>query len=1794
MDGRASVRLAPDRGKALAPAYSSLASAPLALAGWQLRIGTVLAEALAVTSCGPCVLRRVLGRALPRLRQALDEDTFSESPRASGPPPDWPGLEEEVVVASLDAHVRLEAALRSLDHAGTTLVSTASNCRPTVLDYHTEYESGMVTPTEVAERLIAFLERHNPRERWLTAWDAADIRAQAAAAAARYAAGASLSVFDGVPFVVKDLLPALPYPTTCGTAFMTEPAAADAPCVSVLREMGAVLLGKSALNEFGCLAHGCNAHAGSTRNPHDGSRLAGGSSAGSCAAVAAGLVPVAIGTDGGGSCRIPASYCGVVGLKPTLGRLADDHAAHGGRTSLIVSGPIAGSVADAALLYALMANVGYGDGGDGGDGGAPRRALGLPRALLPLRPGAAVNGERVMEGLRPLEGLRLGVMREWADDCAPGVRDVVRAALAALEGAGAAVVEVAIPELDLAAVAHLVTWAKEVQADGAAQGWLRDWALRRQLNCDTRLFVASGAALTDADYAQAQRIRTRVLRHFEAAFEACDVIVTPATPHVAPRMPREADTTGVYDPPANLAACRFTQAANLTGLPGLVVPAGRQAGVAMPVGLQLMGRPWAESTLLRTAAALEQALLEAASRSRASMADDELGLFGSDDDEQQQQPAAAAPPSPSPGGEEAGGADAGAGDADGDDGAARAQAEYEAGLEDDMDEDEPPAGARGAADGGGGAAPDEDDLFGGPDDDDDDDAPGAAPPAEAEARGPPIDVHAPLLPRPPPGRVVVMRLPNVLRIDPRPYDPEAFDGGAEEYVDERGVTRVRPRDINVIRWRYRPGGGEGGAPARESNARYVRWSDGSEGILLGDEVLDVTRQAAARAHSYLFAVRYDTIEGQAHLDQRVTVTPASLDSKLHKRLKMTVTQAAHRADKVRMHYASKNPELEKAEKEKAAAEAAQLKAARERAAGRAAPRPRRPAFTAAYLEEDGAEAYDAYDGGAYGSGDEEQEEELARRGADEDAEAEAAQRLRSAKRASPPPLGGGRKRGGRESDEDEPDEPAPPPAEERAAAAPGITSHGAGREQHAHGAAAEHAHGSGAVDPALSGSWRQRTPFLGRSGASSRLCSADHVITVADPSRRSVPGSPSPGRATPSPPPLPPWAAAGSDAEAAAAARAASAASTASSEVDGGGDLSAPLLQHDHGAAQFAATAAARAQAAAVALALAAASSGSREHLERAAGPFKGSFVDLAGPGAAVAAAAEAAGGALPAGGEQQRRFQRQLAFAYSLSWLVNILLLVAKLYAFWVSQSKAVLASAADSAVDLVRRAAAPRPGSTRGRGAARRRRERARAAPRWARPQVSQMVIAYTDWKIKRQDPRFPVGQARLEAIGVLACACIMSVASFEVISESVQVLVEAYITGEAPVLNLGLVMYVVLGTATGLKGVCWAVCAALQGRSDSMLALAEDHLNDIFSNLTAIATAVLAGVLPGGWWVDPSGAIAISAYIVVRWLAIAKQQVDKIVGRGAPALFIEQLEALANSHHEAMGLDVIRAYHFGARYIVEMEVLLPATMSVRDSHDISLDLQHKVEMLDEVERAFIHVDYERRDGLEHKVERELALASARELSAQGSGSAGGARHADPAVQRPSSAGSSSSISRKQLARLRPQQSQPPPPATAAAAAAERPAPATAAAMAPLPPLDDAAFLGAARVTAAFLLLIAAALIRQGVTRTSHQLAAKKAGKKYVRAEDRTLLPLDRTVGNFLEWGPVFLGFFWVSIFITGGATITAGWVYVAARAAYPFAAAWGGVNSGGAAPPILVATVPAYLALGVIAAPVLRAVL
>jgi divalent metal cation (Fe/Co/Zn/Cd) transporter len=158
--------------------------------------------------------------------------------------------------------------------------------------------------------------------------------------------------------------------------------------------------------------------------------------------------------------------------------------------------------------------------------------------------------------------------------------------------------------------------------------------------------------------------------------------------------------------------------------------------------------------------------------------------------------------------------------------------------------------------------------------------------------------------------------------------------------------------------------------------------------------------------------------------------------------------------------------------------------------------------------------------------------------------------------------------------------------------------------------------------------------------------------------------------------------------------------------------------------------------------------------------------------------------------------------------------------------------------------------------------------------------------------------------------------------------------------------------------------------------MLAITEDHWNDIVMNVAALIFPIIAFYVPKVWWIDPAGGILISCYILWRWYEISLEQVRNIVGIIAPEEFILQVEGIVSSHNSLMAMDKVTAYHFGQRYVCEIEVVMHPDTTLQVSHDVAMDLQHKVEGLANVERAFVHVDYSKRDYLEHKVERALQL--------------------------------------------------------------------------------------------------------------------------------------------------------------------------------------------------------------------------
>ncbi len=452
----------------------------------------------------------------------------------------------------------------------------------TVRDYAEAYRRGDITPEEVAERVLQAIDDSDRGDKPLRAFiaiDRDDVMRQARESAKRFAEGKPLGPLDGVPVAVKDEVDMVPYGTTVGTKFLgKEPAREDATVVARMRAAGALLFGKTNMHEIGISVTGLNPHHGVARNPYDPDHFTGGSSSGSAAAVAAGFCPVAIGADGGGSIRIPSSFCGVVGLKGTFGRVSGFGAAPLDWTVGHL-GPIAATAEDAAIAYAVMA------------GPDPKDPLSLQH------PDVSLQGFDDLS----LKGLKLGIYMLWFEHAESETVATCKAALKDLQSAGAEVVEITISELDPARLAHALIILSEMAS--AMDRYYKEH--RRDFGLEARVSLALARSFTAKDYVQSQRVRTRSMRIFMDVLSKVDVIVTPTTALPAPEIPVDALPDGESDLSKVTEIMRFAFPANLTGLPAITFPVG-YTGEGLPVGLQAMGRPWSEALLLRIAHVAEQ------------------------------------------------------------------------------------------------------------------------------------------------------------------------------------------------------------------------------------------------------------------------------------------------------------------------------------------------------------------------------------------------------------------------------------------------------------------------------------------------------------------------------------------------------------------------------------------------------------------------------------------------------------------------------------------------------------------------------------------------------------------------------------------------------------------------------------------------------------------------------------------------------------------------------------------------------------------------------------------------------------------------------------------------------------------------------------------------------------------------------------------------------------------------------------------------------------------------------------
>lgn len=413
----------------------------------------------------------------------------------------------------------------------------------------------------------------------------------------RYARGDDLPPLAGLPVAVKDIICTTGMPTTCGSRILARWIPPyDATVVARLKEAGAIILGKTNLDEFAMGSSTENSGFGPTRNPWNPDRVPGGSSGGSAAAVAAGMAPLALGTDTGGSIRQPAGFTGVVGLKPTYGRVSR-YGLIAFASSLDQIGPMARTVTDVAVLLQVIA------------GHDPRDSTSV-ELPVPDYVGALGQGVR---------NVRIGVAREaFGQGLQREVRDAVHAAATHLQRLGAVLADVSLPSIPYALPTYYVLATSEASTnlaryDGVQYGlriptddiFTMYTRTRRQgFGSEVKRRIMLGTYALSAGYYEgyflkAQRVRTLIRQEFFRAFEAVDLVLMPVSPTVPFRLGEKVD-----DPLQMYLADIYTIPVNLAGLPGISVPCGFADG--LPIGLQLIGKPFDEITVLRAAQAYQE------------------------------------------------------------------------------------------------------------------------------------------------------------------------------------------------------------------------------------------------------------------------------------------------------------------------------------------------------------------------------------------------------------------------------------------------------------------------------------------------------------------------------------------------------------------------------------------------------------------------------------------------------------------------------------------------------------------------------------------------------------------------------------------------------------------------------------------------------------------------------------------------------------------------------------------------------------------------------------------------------------------------------------------------------------------------------------------------------------------------------------------------------------------------------------------------------------------------------------
>jgi aspartyl-tRNA(Asn)/glutamyl-tRNA(Gln) amidotransferase subunit A len=440
----------------------------------------------------------------------------------------------------------------------------------TILEMAAALRAKRISSLELTNETLAAIARENPRLNAFITVTADLARARASAMDAELSHGIDRGPLHGIPFAHKDLVYTKGIRTTGGSKiyenFVPDH---DADIAINLEKAGGVLVGKTGLHEFAYGITSNNPHFGAVRNPWDIDRIPGGSSGGSGAAVAAGILPFATGTDTGGSIRIPASFCGVTGLKPTFGLISKRGVMPLGWT-MDHMGPITKTVRDAAVSFHAMAGIAGG-----------------------YVPPANVD----------IHGLRIGLpVNYYFEKLDLEVAESVRTAVQTATAFGARIVNITVPDIDaLNVVGRMLLLAEATSVH-------RDNLLTRRadIGADVATLLDQGRLIRASDYVDAQRLRRIYIREFSKLWASVDCIFTPTTPTPAPKIGQMTMKVGGVDEDVRLATTRLMRAINVLGIPALSIPSGFTKS-GLPIGLQILGAPRAEDMILRIGAAIEDA-----------------------------------------------------------------------------------------------------------------------------------------------------------------------------------------------------------------------------------------------------------------------------------------------------------------------------------------------------------------------------------------------------------------------------------------------------------------------------------------------------------------------------------------------------------------------------------------------------------------------------------------------------------------------------------------------------------------------------------------------------------------------------------------------------------------------------------------------------------------------------------------------------------------------------------------------------------------------------------------------------------------------------------------------------------------------------------------------------------------------------------------------------------------------------------------------------------------------------------